>query len=280
MTILQAIILGIVQGLTEFLPVSSSAHLVLLPYLAGWNLDQGFAFVFDVLVQLGTLAAVIFYFRKDLLEIIKAWLQGIKQRQLFANENSRMGWYLILATIPAGLAGLLLKDKVEAAFSNPVITAVFLFFTAILLVGAEMYHRQVERAGTGKSLGKMTVADAVVVGIFQALSIFPGISRSGATISGGIFRKMDRQGAARFAFLMSIPIMLAAGVLGVKDLLDVPNVGQMAGLVLIGFALAAVVGYLVIRWFIGYLRGKSLLPFAAYCAVFALVVVAVTYFRG
>jgi len=279
-TILQAIILGIVQGLTEFLPVSSSAHLVLLPYLAGWNLDQGFAFVFDVLVQLGTLAAVIFYFRKDLLEIIKAWLQGIKQRQLFANENSRMGWYLILATIPAGLAGLLLKDKVEAAFSNPVITAVFLFFTAILLVGAEMYHRQVERAGTGKSLGKMTVADAVVVGIFQALSIFPGISRSGATISGGIFRKMDRQGAARFAFLMSIPIMLAAGVLGVKDLLDVPNLSQMVVLVAIGFILAGVVGYLVIRWFIGYLRGKSLLPFAAYCAVLALVVVAVTYFRG
>jgi len=280
MTILQAIILGIVQGLTEFLPVSSSAHLVLLPYLAGWNLDQGFAFVFDVLVQLGTLAAVIFYFRKDLLEIIKAWLQGIKQRQLFANENSRMGWYLILATIPAGLAGLLLKDKVEAAFSNPVITAVFLFFTAILLVGAEMYHRQVERAGTGKSLGKMTVADAVVVGIFQALSIFPGISRSGATISGGIFRKMDRRGAARFAFLMSIPIMLAAGVLGVKDLLDVPNLGQMVVLIAVGFILAGVVGYLVIRWFIGYLRGKSLLPFAAYCAVLALVVVAVTYFRG
>jgi len=280
MTILQAIILGIVQGLTEFLPVSSSAHLVLLPYLAGWNLDQGFAFVFDVLVQSGTLAAVIFYFRKDLLEIIKAWLQGIKQRQLFANENSRMGWYLILATIPAGLAGLLLKDKVEAAFSNPVITAVFLFFTSILLVGAEMYHRQVERAGTGKSLGKMTVADAVVVGIFQALSIFPGISRSGATISGGIFRKMDRRGAARFAFLMSIPIMLAAGVLGVKDLLDVPNLGQMVVLVAVGFILAGVVGYLVIRWFIGYLRGKSLLPFAAYCAVLALVVVAVTYFRG
>jgi len=276
MTILQAIILGIVQGLTEFLPVSSSAHLVLLPYLAGWNLDQGFAFVFDVLVQLGTLAAVIFYFRKDLLEIIKAWLQGIKQRQLFANENSRMGWYLILATIPAGLAGLLLKDKVEAAFSNPVITAVFLFFTAILLVGAEMYHRQVERAGTGKSLGKMTVADAVVVGIFQALSIFPGISRSGATISGGIFRKMDRQGAARFAFLMSIPIMLAAGILGVKDLLDVPNLGQMVVLVAVGFILAGVVGYLVIRWFIGYLRGKSLLPFAAYCAVLALLVIAIT----
>jgi undecaprenyl-diphosphatase len=280
MTILQAVILGIVQGLTEFLPVSSSAHLVLVPYLAGWNLDQGFAFVFDVLVQLGTLAAVIFYFRKDLVDILKAWLQGIRQHQPFANENSRMGWNLIFATIPAGLAGLLLKDKVEAAFASPVLTAVFLFCTAILLVGAEIYHRQVKSTGQEKSLARMTTADAVVVGLFQALSIFPGISRSGATISGGIFRKIDRQGAARFAFLMSIPIMLAAAILGVKDLLDVPNLGQMAALVAVGFILAGVMGYLVIRWFISYLRGKSLLPFAAYCAVLALIVVVISYFRG
>jgi len=279
MTIIQAIILGIVQGLTEFLPVSSSAHLVLLPYLAGWNLDQGFTFVFDVLVQLGTLAAVIFYFRKDLLAIIKAWVQGIKLRKPMAEENSRLGWYLILATIPAGLAGLLLKDKVEAAFANPVLTAVFLFCTAILLTGAEVLHRRLERAGKAKSLSGMKAADAIVVGLFQAISIFPGISRSGATISGGILGKLDRQSAAKFAFLMSIPIMLAAGILGVKDLLEVPNLGQMAGLVVIGFILAGVVGYLVIRWFIGYLRGKSLLPFAAYCAILALVVVAFTYFR-
>ena len=279
MTVIQAIILGIVQGLTEFLPVSSSAHLVLVPYLAGWNLDQGFAFVFDVLVQLGTLAAVIYYFRKDLWEIIKAWIHGIKIRQPFTGENSRMGWYLILATIPAGIAGLLLKNKVEAAFASPVLTAVFLFVTAILLTSAELFHRQVERSKQGRLLSGFNTTDALLIGLFQALSIFPGISRSGATISGGIFRKFDRQGAARFAFLMSVPIMLAAGILGVKDLLDVPNVGQMAGLVLIGFLLAGVVGYLVIRWFIGYLRGKSLLPFAAYCAILALVVIAVTYFR-
>ena len=279
MTVIQAIILGIVQGLTEFLPVSSSAHLVLVPYLAGWNLDQGFAFVFDGLVQLGTLAAVIYYFRKDLWQIIKAWIHGIKIRQPFTGENSRMGWYLILATIPAGIAGLLLKNKVEAAFASPVLTAVFLFVTAILLTSAELFHRQVERSKQGRLLSGFNTTDALLIGLFQALSIFPGISRSGATISGGIFRKFDRQGAARFAFLMSVPIMLAAGILGVKDLLDVPNVGQMAGLVLIGFLLAGVVGYLVIRWFIGYLRGKSLLPFAAYCAILALVVIAVTYFR-
>ena len=280
MTIIQAIILGIVQGLTEFLPVSSSAHLVLVPYLAAWNLDQGFAFVFDVLVQLGTLAAVIYYFRKDLLEIIKAWVYGIKGRKPWADANSRMGWYLILATIPAGIAGLLLKDKVEAAFASPVLTAIFLFGTAILLLGAELFHRNVERMRKGRSLNSLNTLDAVTIGLFQASSIFPGISRSGATISGGIFRKLDRQSAARFAFLMSIPIMLAAGILGVKDLLEVPNLGQMAGLVLIGFILAGVVGYLVIRWFITYLRGKSLLPFAAYCAILALVVIAVTYFRS
>jgi len=279
MTVIQAIILGIVQGLTEFLPVSSSAHLVLVPYLAGWNLDQGFAFVFDVLVQLGTLAAVIYYFRKDLWEIIKAWIHGIKMRQPFADQNSRMGWYLILATIPAGIAGLLLKNKVEAAFASPMLTAVFLFVTAILLTSAELFHRQVERSKQGRLLSGLNTTDALMIGLFQALSIFPGISRSGATISGGIFRKFDRQGAARFAFLMSVPIMLAAGILGVKDLLDVPNVGQMAGLVLIGFILAGLVGYLVIKWFIGYLRGKSLLPFAIYCAILALVVIAVTYLR-
>lgn len=280
MTIIQAIILGIVQGLTEFLPVSSSAHLVLVPYLAGWNLDQAFAFVFDILVQLGTLAAVIYYFRNDLMEIIKAWSYGIKVHTPLADINSRIGWYLILATIPAGIAGLLLKDKVEAAFASPVLTAVFLFGTGFLLVVAELFHRQVERAGKAKSLTSMKVTDALTVGFFQALSIFPGISRSGATISGGIFRKLDRQSAARFAFLMSIPIMLAAGILGVKDLLEVPNLGQMAGLILIGFILAGVVGYLVIRWFIAYLRGKSLLPFAAYCAVLALIVIAVSYIRA
>jgi len=279
MTVIQAIILGIVQGLTEFLPVSSSAHLVLVPYLAGWSLDQSFAFVFDILVQLGTLAAVIYYFRKDLLEIIMAWLGGIKTRKPFSDENSRMGWYLILATLPAGIAGLLLKDKVEAAFASPVMTAVFLFGTAVLLTVADLFHQRVEQSKTIRELSGFTGIDALVVGFFQALSIFPGISRSGATISGGIFRKTDRQSAARFSFLMSIPIMLAAGVLGVKDLLDMPNLGQMAGMVLIGFVLAGVVGYLVIRWFIGYLRGKSLLPFAAYCAILALIVIAVSYSR-
>lgn len=280
MTIFQAIVLGIVQGLTEFLPVSSSAHLVLVPFLAGWKLDQTFAFVFDVLVQLGTLAAVIYYFRKELLQIIKAWLEGIKRKQPLAEENSRLGWYLILATIPAGIAGLLLKDKVEEAFANPVMTAVFLFATAILLTGAEFFSRSLAKRPCGKGLHSMTALDAGVIGLFQALSIFPGFSRSGSTISGGIFRKMERQGAARFAFLMSIPIMLAAGLLGVKDLLKVPNLTQMLPVLLIGFVLAAIAGYLVIRWFIDYLKGKSLLPFAAYCAIVAVIVVFVAYLRG
>ena len=133
MTIIQALILGIVQGLTEFLPVSSSAHLVLVPFLLNWKLDPTQAFVFDVLVQLGTLVAVIAYFWKDLLAVLKAWTAGIRSRQPFAEAESRLGWFVILATIPAGLAGLLLKDKVEAAFSNPMLTALMLFATKSVL---------------------------------------------------------------------------------------------------------------------------------------------------
>lgn len=280
MTLLQAIVLGIVQGLTEFLPVSSSAHLVLVPYLAGWRLDQEFAFVFDVLVQLGTLAAVVYYFRHDLYTILKSWLEGIKTRRFFAEENSRLGWYLILATIPAGLAGLFLKDKVEAAFSNPVLTAVFLFVTAVLLCGAEIFHQLGEKNGSTKDLSRIKPADALVTGFFQALSIFPGVSRSGSTISGGIFCKLNRQSSARFAFLMSVPIMTAAGALGLKDLLGVADLSRMLWFVLVGFVVAGIVGYLVIRWFLAYLRGKSLLPFAAYCAALSLLVIIVAYLRS
>src|SRR5690606_32390760 len=142
MNFIQAIILGIVQGLTEFLPISSSAHLVIVPYLLNWTLDPNKAFVFDVLVQLGTLVAVIIYFWKDLVAIFRSVLQGLKEKAPFKDTHSRLGWYIILGTIPAGLAGILLKDKVKAAFSSPVITAVLLSGTAILLVLAELLSKK------------------------------------------------------------------------------------------------------------------------------------------
>ncbi len=217
MTLLQAIILGIIQGLTEFLPVSSSAHLVLTPFLLGWNIPAEQVFPFDVLVQMGTLVAVIIYFWKDLITILRGFFEGLVQKQPFGSEPARLGWYLILGSIPAGVAGLFLKDMVEQAFSSPGATALLLLGTAALLITAEMLGRRTRSASDFNWL------DALVMGLFQAVSIFPGISRSGSTISGGLFRQLDRVTAARFSFLLSIPVMLAAGGLGVLDLLEVAN---------------------------------------------------------
>ena len=269
MSLLQAILLGIIQGLTEFLPISSSAHLVLVPYFLGWQIPSDEGFIFNVLVQNGTLLAVIVYFWRDLVRIASAFVRSLLRGKPFADSDARMGWYLILATIPAGLFGLLVKDYVEAAFSSAVMTAVFLFVTAGLLL-------LVERIGKrSRALNEMNWKDALIIGGFQALSIFPGISRSGSTIAGGMARNFERPSAARFAFLMSIPVMLAAGLLETVSLFEMPDVGRLAPVILAGFVTAAIVGYLSIRWLIGYLMRHSLKAFAVYCIALAVVTLAV-----
>lgn len=273
MTIIQAIILGIVQGLTEFLPISSTAHLVIVPFLFKWDLNPDFVMVFNTLIQLGTLVAVIIYFWHDLLTIAKAWFQGIKQRQLFKDPDSKLGWLLILATIPAGILGLLLQSKVREVMGSAVATAIFLFVTAALLTVTELWSRQT------RDMTHLTPLDAGIIGLFQAVAIFPGISRSGATISGGMWRGLKRESAARFSFLMSIPVMLAAGLLEVVELFEIPGLTAMIPQLLFGFVVAGIFGYFSIRWFLGYLKRKSLLPFAVYCAVLAILVIFVASAR-
>jgi undecaprenyl-diphosphatase len=273
MSFLQSFILGIIQGLTEFLPVSSSAHLVLVPYILNWNIPESQVFPFDVLIQIGTLLAVIVYFRKDLWTIIRAFVQALIKRKPFETPDARMGWYLILATVPAGLAGVFLKDKVEAAFNNPRITAIFLFVTALFLLASEFFSRR------SRKLEQMNWLDALVVGIFQAFSIFPGISRSGSTITGGMLRHLERPAAARFAFLMSIPVMLAAGIFSVPDLMEVPNLGDFLPILIVGFIAAAVVGYLSIHWLLSFLNKRSLVYFAAYCVLLASAVLIISNVR-
>jgi undecaprenyl-diphosphatase len=271
MNILQAILLGIVQGLTEYLPISSSAHLVIVPYLLGWQIPQDQAFIFDVLVQVATLLAVIIYFWKDIVAIAKAFVHGLLSRKPFEQQESRLGWYLILATIPAGLFGLTLKDSVEAAFSNPRMTAIFLLVTAGLLVIAEVVGKR------QRDLAQLTWKDALWIGVAQAISIFPGVSRSGSTIVGGMTRDLRRPAAARFAFLMSIPIMLAAGLLATLDLLQIPNFMALLPALIPGLLAAAVVGYLSIRWLLAFLVRRSLYIFAIYCTVLGLVVLFITF---
>ncbi len=269
MTLIQSIILGIVQGLTEFLPISSSAHLVLIPHLFGWNLPEAQVFPFDVLVQLGTLVAVIIYFWSDLWIIVKAFVRGLVLRKPFEDPNARLGWFLILASVPAVFAGFLLKSKVEAVFNDPNATAYFLFATAALLVLAETIGKRT------RGLTGMKWFDALWIGLFQAASIFPGISRSGSTIAGGMLRNMERPAAARFSFLMSIPVMLGAGLVSTLDVIKLPGLGDFLPLIFVGFIAALLVGYLSIHWLLNFLNKRSFYWFAVYCVLLAAVVLTV-----
>ncbi|HAF62796.1 MAG TPA: undecaprenyl-diphosphatase UppP [Anaerolineaceae bacterium] len=266
MTILQAIILGIIQGLTEFLPISSSGHLVILPYLLDWQIPAEQIFPFDVLVQLGTLLAVILYFRKDIADIFKAWAGDIKAKKMGSSDESRIGWYLLLATIPAGAAGLLLKDIVEQAFGNPTGAASFLFGTALLLVLAERFGKR------SRSLESMRWFDALWIGLFQVLSLFPGLSRSGACMAGAMTRNFERKSAGHFSFLMAIPVMLAAGLLSLLDLMEVPHLGEFLPVMAIGFIVSALVGYVSIAWLMNFVQNHSLVIFAIYCVLLGAAV--------
>lgn len=274
MTIIESIILGIIQGLTEFLPVSSSAHLLLVPYWLNWSFPAEQVFIFDVLVQMGTLIAVIIYFWKDLVKIITAVVGNLFAGKPFQTDEARLGWWVVLATIPAGLLGLLVKDQVDAAVSSPLTTALFLLLTAALLSAAEWFGKY------KKELPQMTWLDALVIGVFQALSIFPGVSRSGSTISGALFRNFNRPAAARFSFLMSIPIMLAAGGLATLDMLEMPGLGSFLPVVVIGTLAAGIVGYLSIRWLLKYLQQHSFYGFAVYCVLAAVLTLVVSFIRG
>lgn len=271
MTIIQAVILGIIQGITEFLPISSSAHLVITPYLLGWNLTEEVIFPFDVLVQIGTLLAVIIYFRKDLWEIVTAVIDGLRSRKPLETPAARLGWLLLLATIPAGILGLLLNDLVESVFKDPPTTAVFLIVTALLLIFAEVVGKRT------REIDSVTWKDALWIGFAQALALFPGISRSGSTMTGGMTRNLTRPAAARFSFLMSIPVMLAAGAFSLFDLFEIPNLGSFLPSMAAGFISAAVVGYFSIRWLLAFIGKHPLYIFSLYCVILAAVTLLVAY---
>jgi len=261
MTILQAFILGIVQGLTEFIPVSSTAHLLISQSILKIPADDAM-FSFLVIVQLGTILSLIIFYGKDLLGLIKAFFA-----KPFSTQENKLAWFIIIATIPALLAGYLLKDAVEALFKQPVLEAsIRLFSAAILLTLAESLTQK------KRSLNSMTWLDAMIVGLFQIIAVFPGASRSGSTISGGMFRGFDRPSAARFAFLMSVPVMLAAGGYEMLDVIKMSNLGEFLPLLAVGFITAAIVGWFAIKWLIGYLSRHSLYVFAGYCAILGTII--------
>ena len=260
MNLFHSFLLGIIQGLTEFIPVSSTAHLLIGQQLLGLPADDAM-FSFLVIVQLGTLISIFAFYWKDLLSIAKAMLDF-----RHSTPERNLGIYVIVATIPALLAGYLLKDAVEALFRQPMREAsIRLFTAAVLLTLAELFTKK------DRQLDSMTWLDALIIGIMQIIAVFPGASRSGTTISGGMFRGFDRRSAARFAFLMSVPVMLAAGGYEMLDVLEMPNLGEFIPLLAVGFLTAAIVGWFAIKWLIDYLGRHSLYVFAAYCAVVGIL---------
>lgn len=265
MSIFQAIVLGVVQGATEFLPISSTAHLVLVPRLLGWNLDPDVRNVFDVLIQVGTILAAAVYFRRDWWKIVKASTWVLRRHGSSDTEYARLGWMIVLATVPSAIFGLLLKDVFEELLGNAHGVAFLLIVTSGLLVLGERF--------TGKSkrgLGNLTWIDAVVIGLFQALAILPGISRSGSTVSAGLLRGLERPAAARFSFLMAVPVMLGAGSVAGWELLLSEELTEHIVVISVGVLVSTVVGFLSIQWLISYLTRHSFRGFAIYCSAVGL----------
>lgn len=271
MDLFQALVLGLVQGATEYIPVSSSAHLVIVPWLLGW---PDAPFEFEVLVQWGTLIGVFFFFWPDIWMVAKGVIQALLQGRPLATFEAKLGWLVVVATIPAVVFGLAFKDLFETAFAAPVFAGGLLMLTALLLVIAERFgSRRLE-------LEHLSWLDAVIIGLFQAAAILPGISRSGATISGAVLRGYNRVAAARFSFLMSIPALVGAGVIALKDLFETGTLAAQLPAISIGFIAAAISGYICIRWLLHYLQRHSLYIFALYCVAFSLLTIIVGLIRG
>jgi undecaprenyl-diphosphatase len=258
MNIIEAIILGFIQGATEFLPVSSSGHLVLLPTI--FDMTQPDLTMVG-LVHLGSLLAVLIYFRRDLWDIITAVLAGLRDRKPMGSTNSRLGWFIVVGCIPAALTGFLLEDFFDSVFSQPLWAAFFLLITAGLLVLGE------KLMSGDKTFDTMTWLDTIVIGLFQTLALFPGISRSGSTIVGGLLRGLDRSQAARYSFLLGVPVILGAGLFSVVDIVMAPELTTSTAAYVAAFVSAALVGYLCIYFLLSWVRNHSLYIFAIYCAL-------------
>lgn len=261
MDFFQAIALAILQGLTEFLPISSSAHLILLPVIAGWE-DQGLAF--DVAVHVGTLTAVVVYYRQDLGKIITAWIGSLLGKGL--NDEARLGWYVGFGTIPVGLVGISLSDQVQEALRSPLIIAAATIVFALLLWWAE--KRAKEQRDT------ITLLDAVMVGLSQAIALIPGTSRSGITITAGLLLGLKREYAAKFSFLLSIPVIALAGSLKALELYK-SDIAVSWGFMMIGALVSAIVAYLSIAWFLRLLNKIGMMPFVWYRLALGIVLIVV-----
>lgn len=283
MLFLQSIILGLIQGLTEFLPVSSSAHLVIVPWLFKWNDPALAGLPFDVALHLGTLLAILVFFWKDWTRIIAAWFRSIVERKIGDDVDRRMGWFLLFACIPGGLAGVLFEGRVTTSFHVLPIPrlSMILMACAIAAMGAALWIVDA-LAKREREFGAIGLKDCLIIGFAQALAIFPGVSRSGATLTAGRALGLDRRSAARFSFLLSAPIIAGSGLKSLYEVAKGARAGTIAGAELaifpVGFVAAAVSGLLCIKLLMGFLQRHSLKGFSIYRFALAALVLAVAIF--
>jgi undecaprenyl-diphosphatase len=262
MNALHAIVLGLVQGLTEFLPISSSGHLRIVPAFFGWA-DPGAAFT--AVIQLGTMAAVLLYFRADLWRIATAWLRSLRDPSIRGDLDARMGWYIILGTIPISILGLAFKDPIETKFRNLELIGTTLIVFGLVMLGAEAASRR------DRSLREITSRDGLLIGLAQALALVPGVSRSGATISAGLLLNFDRAAAARYSFLLSVPAVVLSGLFELRH----AGEGNLpVGATALATVLAFVTGYASIAFLLRYLARHSIAVFVAYRVVLGVLVIA------
>ncbi|MCW2748358.1 MAG: undecaprenyl-diphosphatase [Nocardioidaceae bacterium] len=254
MDLFKAVVLGIIQGLTEFIPVSSSAHLAIFPKFFGWD-DPGAAFT--AVVQIGTELAVVIYFWRDIVAIAGGWLRGLFHAEARTSHEWRMGWFVIVGSIPIVLLGLVFQDTIKHEFRRVALIAVALIVFGLILGLAERIGRKT------KTIEQLTMRDAVLFGLAQACALFPGVSRSGGTISMGLFLGYERRAATRYAFLLAIPAVLGAGIFNIKDISDQTN-AYGTGPTIVATVISFIVGLAVIHWLLEYVSRKSYAPFVIY----------------
>jgi len=271
MELLAAAILGVLQGLTEFLPISSSAHLILVPWFLGWK-PEGIAF--DVSLHVGTAIAVLSFFWKDWICLAREWIAGLREGSPLGNYHRKLAWFLIVGTLPALVAGLAFEDAVEKQLRSPLITVFTLVLFGALLLVAELKGRQ------SRTLEMYTWADSLWIGFSQAIALIPGVSRSGITITTAMLRDSSRASAARFSFLLSTPVVVGAGILEGWRLVQTvrhPAAGAAPvqwPVLCVGVLTAAVTGFFCIKFFLRYLQTKGLTPFVIYRFLLAAIVLA------
>jgi undecaprenyl-diphosphatase len=285
-TILEAIILGIVQGATEFIPVSSSAHLIIVPWLAGWNDPALTSLSFDVSLHLGTLVAVLIYFAQDWVRLFRAGIASIVERRIGSDPDRRMAWFVVIGTIPGAIFGALGESKIDALFHQPnqPIQTWALLVMAAIIAGLGLLLWLADRlARHEEGMQGLTLRQVLLIGLAQALAIFPGVSRSGATITAGLGLGLKRETAAKFSFLLSAPLIAGVGLKSLYDTYQEAQAGALAGsdLILfpIGFLAAGVMGYLCIRFLMSYLQNHTAKVFAIYRFGLAALVAVVALLR-